>query len=157
MYVFFYFFSAEEHESMEDRTSQISSHNKQILPGLFPHTMIFQSPQTHPYCIFVSLCVPEFVLCLDASDGFLKDRVMNLPERLVQEHNYEQERFLRRLSRYRENNVGEETVVNCLDELDISPLCLGKPSCCWGTYSREELYAAFILLPIIHVLYILLP
>lgn len=81
--------------------------------------------------------MPEFVLCLDASDGFLKDRVMNLPERLVQEHNYEQEHFLRRLSRYRENNVEDETVVNYFDELDISPLYLGKPSCCWGIYSRE--------------------
>ncbi|XP_077411427.1 adenylate kinase 7 isoform X15 [Vanacampus margaritifer] len=30
----------------------------------------------------------EFVLCLDASDSFLKDRVINLPEKLVQEHKF---------------------------------------------------------------------
>ncbi|XP_044231976.1 adenylate kinase 7 [Thunnus albacares] len=90
-------FYAEDHES-EDGTSQISSYNKKIMP--------------------------EFVLCLDASDGFLKDRVMNLPERLVQEYNYEQEHFLQRLDGYREKNTEDETVVNYFDELDISPLYL---------------------------------
>ncbi|KAM8916505.1 adenylate kinase 7 isoform 2-T2 [Spinachia spinachia] len=68
--------------------------------------------------------LPDFVLCLDASDVFLKHRVMMLPERLVQEHNYELEHFQRRLARYRGNNVEDETVVNYFDELDISPLYL---------------------------------
>ncbi|XP_034419511.1 adenylate kinase 7 [Cyclopterus lumpus] len=68
--------------------------------------------------------MPEFVLCLDATDDFLKDRVMLLPERLVQEHNYEQEHFLRRLARYRGYNMEDETVVNFFNELDIVPLCL---------------------------------
>ncbi|XP_049452214.1 adenylate kinase 7 isoform X3 [Epinephelus fuscoguttatus] len=90
-------FYSEEHET-EDGTSQISLCSKKIMP--------------------------EFVLCLDASDAFLKDRVMNLPERLVQELNYRQEHFLRRLARYRENNVEDETVVNYFDELDISLLFL---------------------------------
>ncbi|KAM3595305.1 uncharacterized protein V6R79_021359 [Siganus canaliculatus] len=67
---------------------------------------------------------PEFVLCLDASDAFLKDRVMNLPERLVQAHNYEQEHFIQRLARFRENNLGEKAVVNYFEELDIPPLHL---------------------------------
>lgn len=71
------------------------------------------------------VCGTEFVLCLDASDALLKDRVMNLPERLVQEHNYEHEHFLWRLARYRENNVEDETVVNYFDELDIALLSLG--------------------------------
>ncbi|XP_076605014.1 adenylate kinase 7 [Chaetodon auriga] len=90
-------FYAEEHQS-EDGTSLISIYNQRIMP--------------------------EFVLCLDASDVFLKDRVMNLPERLVQEHNYEQEHFLRRLAVYRENNLEDDTVVGYFDELDITPLCL---------------------------------
>ncbi|KAL7379819.1 hypothetical protein ABVT39_006530 [Epinephelus coioides] len=90
-------FYSEEHET-EDRTSQISLCSKKIMP--------------------------EFVLCLDASDAFLKDRVMNLPERLVQELNYRQEHFLRQLARYRENNMEDETVVNYFDELDISLLFL---------------------------------
>lgn len=66
-------------------------------------------------------------MCLDASDAFLKDRVMNLPERLVQEHSYEQEHFLQRLARYREKNTEDETVINYFDELDITPLYLGNP------------------------------
>ncbi|XP_018553226.1 adenylate kinase 7 isoform X2 [Lates calcarifer] len=90
-------FSGEEHES-EDGPSQISSYSKKI--------------------------TPEFVMCLDASDAFLKDRVMNLPERLVQEHSYEQEHFLQRLARYREKNTEDETVINYFDELDITPLYL---------------------------------
>uniref|UniRef100_A0A671XF49 Adenylate kinase 7b n=1 Tax=Sparus aurata TaxID=8175 RepID=A0A671XF49_SPAAU len=69
----------------------------------------------------------EFVLCLDASDAFLKDRVMNLPERQVQEHNYGQEHFLRRLATYRESNMEDITVVNYFEELDISPL--NEPDC----------------------------
>ncbi|XP_037652087.1 adenylate kinase 7 isoform X2 [Sebastes umbrosus] len=90
-------FCAEEHES-EDGTSQIS--------------------------LFSKTNMPEFVLCLDASDAFLKDRMMNLPERLVQEHNYKQDHVLRRLARYRKNNTEDETVVNYFDELDITPLYL---------------------------------
>ncbi|KAL6105058.1 ak7 [Pungitius sinensis] len=90
-------FYAEEREP-EDGDTQMSSCRKKIMP--------------------------EFVLCLDASDVFLQHRVMMLPERLVQEHDYEQEIFQRRLARYRGNNVEDETVVNYFDELDISPLYL---------------------------------
>ncbi|XP_051795523.1 adenylate kinase 7 isoform X3 [Acanthochromis polyacanthus] len=67
---------------------------------------------------------PEFVLYLDASDSFLMDRMINLPERLVQEHSYEPELFLKRLARYRENSTDEETVTNYFVEMDISPLYL---------------------------------
>ncbi|XP_045919021.1 adenylate kinase 7 isoform X1 [Micropterus dolomieu] len=99
-------FYAVEQES-EDETSPISSHSKNM---------------------------PEFVLYLDASDAFLKDRVMNLPEGLVQGHNYDQDHFLRRLARYRENNVEDETVVNYFNELEITPLYLeitssNEPDC----------------------------
>nr|XP_046269451.1 adenylate kinase 7 isoform X2 [Scatophagus argus] len=57
-------------------------------------------------------------------DAFLKDRVMNLPERLVQDHNYEMEHFLRQLAIYRENSLEDETVDNYFDELGITPLYL---------------------------------
>ncbi|KAM9842537.1 adenylate kinase 7 [Aulostomus maculatus] len=67
---------------------------------------------------------PEFVLSLNAPDAFLKDRVMNLSEKQVQVHNYEQEYFLRRLALYREKNIGDETVLNYFDELDITPVYL---------------------------------
>uniref|UniRef100_A0A7N8XPZ1 Adenylate kinase 7b n=1 Tax=Mastacembelus armatus TaxID=205130 RepID=A0A7N8XPZ1_9TELE len=68
--------------------------------------------------------MPEFVLCLDASDAFLKERVMKLPERLVQKHNYEQQHFLQRLTRYRADNVEDETIAHYFEELDITPLYL---------------------------------
>uniref|UniRef100_A0A3B4ZDM0 Adenylate kinase 7 n=1 Tax=Stegastes partitus TaxID=144197 RepID=A0A3B4ZDM0_9TELE len=68
--------------------------------------------------------MPEFLLCLDASDSFLTDRVINLPEGLVQEHNYRPEHFLRCLARYRENNIEDETVSNFFVEMDITPLYL---------------------------------
>ncbi|XP_061699115.1 adenylate kinase 7 isoform X3 [Syngnathoides biaculeatus] len=57
-------------------------------------------------------------------DSLLKDRVMNLPEKLVQEHKYEQEHFLQILAKYREKNMEEESVVNYLEELDINPLLI---------------------------------
>uniref|UniRef100_A0A3Q4BSN9 Uncharacterized protein n=1 Tax=Mola mola TaxID=94237 RepID=A0A3Q4BSN9_MOLML len=88
-------FSAEEHES-EDAISPVSSYNRMIMP--------------------------EFVFCLDASDVFLKDRVMNLPERLVQELNYEQEYFLQRLAKYRGNKLENETSIEYFDEMDIVPV-----------------------------------
>lgn len=72
------------------------------------------------------MCASEFVLYLDASDAFLKDRVMNLPERLVQVQNYEQEHFLRRLATYRAKALENETVVEYFDEMDITPLYLGN-------------------------------
>ncbi|XP_061890829.1 adenylate kinase 7-like isoform X1 [Entelurus aequoreus] len=83
----------EEPES-EDRPSMVSLYNKKI--------------------------VPEFVVCLDASDDFLKDLVIKLPEKLVQEHKYEQENFLKNLSKYRETNMEEETLLKYFEELDIT-------------------------------------
>ena len=74
------------------------------------------------------------MFCLDASDVFLKDRVMNLPERLVQELNYEQEHFLQRLAKYRGSKLENETSIEYFDEMDIIPVHLGnhygKSICC---------------------------
>ncbi|KAK2825840.1 hypothetical protein Q5P01_020054 [Channa striata] len=90
-------FCVEEHET-EDETSHLSSLSKKI--------------------------TPEFVLCLDAPDALLKDRVMNLPESVVQLHNYEPEHFEQRLTKYRKINIQDENVVNYFDELDINALHL---------------------------------
>ncbi|KAK5601989.1 hypothetical protein CRENBAI_018176 [Crenichthys baileyi] len=68
--------------------------------------------------------MPEFLLCLDASDSFLTDRVINLPEEVVQELDYEPEQFLSRLAIYRGNNQEDKTVLNFFEELDVSPLYL---------------------------------
>lgn len=68
----------------------------------------------------------EFLLCLNASDSFLTDRVINLPEEVVQELNYESEQFLRRLSIYRENNQEDKTVLNFFEELNVRHVHLGN-------------------------------
>ncbi|XP_051941701.1 adenylate kinase 7 isoform X1 [Hippocampus zosterae] len=69
--------------------------------------------------------IPEFVVWLDALDSYLKDRVINISEKLVQEHKYEQEHFLQLLAKYREKNMEGESVVNYFEELDINPLLIG--------------------------------
>ncbi|XP_054231317.1 adenylate kinase 7 isoform X4 [Homo sapiens] len=64
----------------------------------------------------------EFVCALDASDEFLKERVINLPESIVAGTHYSQDRFLRALSNYRDINIDDETVFNYFDELEIHPI-----------------------------------
>ncbi|KAM5176830.1 adenylate kinase 7 isoform 4-T4 [Callospermophilus lateralis] len=64
----------------------------------------------------------EFVCSLDASDEFLKERVMNLPETVVAGTHYTQDRFLRALSNYRDINIEDETVLNYFDEIEIHPI-----------------------------------
>ncbi|XP_072546355.1 adenylate kinase 7 isoform X2 [Salminus brasiliensis] len=85
-------FTAEEDE-LTDTRSEIPPHNKKI--------------------------IPEFVFSLDATDTFLKKRVLNLPESVVEGTSYSQEKFLRRLASFRENNSEDETVLNFFDELEI--------------------------------------
>lgn len=68
----------------------------------------------------------EFVLVLDATDSFLTDRVINLPEETVQDLGYEPEKFLSRLAIYRDNTQEEKSVLNYFEELDISPVLLGN-------------------------------
>ncbi|XP_042565691.1 adenylate kinase 7 isoform X1 [Clupea harengus] len=62
---------------------------------------------------------PEFIFPLDATDAFLKDRVLHLPEKEVEGSSYTRERFPHRLSNYRDNNTEDETVLNYFDELNI--------------------------------------
>nr|XP_057933180.1 adenylate kinase 7 isoform X2 [Doryrhamphus excisus] len=80
--------------------------------------------KTSPVSLYNKKIMPEFILCLEASDVFLKERVINLPEKLVQEHKYEHENFLQMLVKYREKNTEEETVVHYFEEHDIAPLIL---------------------------------
>uniref|UniRef100_A0A3B3UC37 Adenylate kinase 7b n=1 Tax=Poecilia latipinna TaxID=48699 RepID=A0A3B3UC37_9TELE len=66
----------------------------------------------------------QFVLVLDATESFLTDRVINLPEETVQDLGYEPEKFLSRLAIYRENMQEEKSVLNYFEELDIIPVLL---------------------------------
>lgn len=83
--------------------------------------------QSFPSLTRQSPPVSECVVYLEASDELLRDRVMNLPEKVIQEHNYEQDHFLGRLSKYRENDAENDTVLQYFDEIDISPLHIGNP------------------------------
>ncbi|XP_051875089.1 adenylate kinase 7 isoform X2 [Pristis pectinata] len=65
---------------------------------------------------------PEYVFALEASDEFLKQRILNLPESVVVGTHYTQERFLRYLAHYREQNTEDETLLNYFDEIEIHPV-----------------------------------
>ncbi|XP_072720036.1 adenylate kinase 7 isoform X2 [Ciconia boyciana] len=67
------------------------------------------------------LITPEFVISLTASDEFLINRIINLPERIVAGTHYTQDRFLHSLNLFRELNTDDKTVLNYFDELEIHP------------------------------------
>ena len=88
--------------------------------------------------------MPKVVTTLDASDEFLKERVMNLPQAEVEgTHNTEEGKacvpsiavallsitqcidFKPRLDRFRDLNVEDVTVLNYFDELEIHPEHVG--------------------------------
>ncbi|OCT65035.1 hypothetical protein XELAEV_18041277mg [Xenopus laevis] len=71
---------------------------------------------------FDKTITPDFVFSLDASDDFLKNRVINLPESVVVGTHYAQDRFLRSLATFRDLNTEDETVLNYFDEAEIHPL-----------------------------------
>ncbi len=62
---------------------------------------------------------------MDANDEFLFKRIMNLPEKLVQDTHNTEEGLSRRLTEYRDNNNEENTVTNFFEEdleLDVIKL-----------------------------------
>eukprot|EP00731_Ephydatia_muelleri_P027932 Em0019g805a len=67
------------------------------------------------------LLMPETIVSLDASDDFLKTRIMNLPESKVAGTHNTEEGLLRRLALFREQNEDDVTVLNYFDELEIHP------------------------------------
>lgn len=81
--------------------------------------------------------MPAVIISLDAGDEYLKERVMNLPQAIVEgTHNNEKGKknlmwtnicavigyfsdFLRRLSLFRSQNQEDSTVLNYFDEQEI--------------------------------------
>lgn len=51
--------------------------------------------------------VPEFVLKLEASEQFLKNRIKQLPEESLENTHYTEEGMNRRLDIYNKNNISE--------------------------------------------------
>ncbi|NWW69953.1 KAD7 kinase, partial [Climacteris rufus] len=70
---------------------------------------------------FNKIIIPEFVFSLTASDEFLINRIINLPENIVVGTHYTEDQFLRSLKRFRELNTDDVTVLNYFDELEIHP------------------------------------
>jgi len=71
------------------------------------------------------LIMPKLVVSLDASDDFLRERVINLPEIVVVGTHNTDEAFSRRLTDYRAINTDEDTVLNYFDELEFHPERIG--------------------------------
>ncbi len=76
--------------------------------------------------VFDKYIMPENIFCLEASDEFLKDRVMNLPESHVAGTHNTEEGLSRRLAEYRSLNTEDDTVLNFFDEYEVHPEKLGE-------------------------------
>ncbi|NWZ63152.1 KAD7 kinase, partial [Acrocephalus arundinaceus] len=70
---------------------------------------------------FNEIIIPEFIFSLTASDEFLINRVINLPESEVAGTHYTEIQFLVNLKRFRKSNTDDVTVLNYFDELEIHP------------------------------------
>ncbi|NXS33531.1 KAD7 kinase, partial [Pomatostomus ruficeps] len=70
---------------------------------------------------FNQIIIPEFIFSLTASDEFLINRIINLPESVVAGTPYTEDQFLQSLKLFRKLNTDDVTVLNYFDELEIHP------------------------------------
>ncbi|NXM21941.1 KAD7 kinase, partial [Ploceus nigricollis] len=70
---------------------------------------------------FNQIIIPEFIFSLIASDQFLINRIIKLPESQVAGTHYTENQFLQTLKRFRKINTDDVTVLNYFDELEIQP------------------------------------
>lgn len=68
------------------------------------------------------LTVPELVIDFVATEDFLKQRMMSLPEEVVQGTHNTEEGFLRRLVQFNQMRSEEDTVIHWFDEQEIDPM-----------------------------------
>ncbi|CAL7945211.1 unnamed protein product [Xylocopa violacea] len=66
--------------------------------------------------------MPELVVSLEASDEFLKERIIQRPEREIQGTHYTEEHMMRRLREYRKRNTDDNAPLDFFDEIEIHPL-----------------------------------
>ncbi|XP_034756516.1 adenylate kinase 7a [Etheostoma cragini] len=64
---------------------------------------------------------PEHVFVLNATDDFLMNRALGLPQSVAEEMHYTQEEFVPRLTSYRQLSTAEETLLDYFNELEIHP------------------------------------
>jgi len=65
------------------------------------------------------MIMPEIVINLQATDDFLRVRVMNLPENVVANTHNTEDGLLKRLTEYSKINTEDETVTNYFDQYEI--------------------------------------
>ncbi|WAR18490.1 KAD7-like protein [Mya arenaria] len=118
---------------MRDKLLSMPCQNQGFILDGFPKTMdqakeLFQAEdddepeEAAKGGSFNKLIMPEFIVSLEATDEFLKNRIMNLPEsQVVDTHNTE-EGLVRRLEAYRSINTEDETILNYFDELEFHPI-----------------------------------
>jgi adenylate kinase len=70
------------------------------------------------------LTIPDFVFSLEASDQFIKQRIMKLPESAVAGTKNAEDALTKRLEDFRKLNTDELTVLNYFDELEIHPVII---------------------------------
>ncbi|XP_072786485.1 adenylate kinase 7 isoform X7 [Taeniopygia guttata] len=70
---------------------------------------------------FNQIIIPEFIFSLTASDEFLINRIIKLPESEVAGTHYTEDQFLQILEHFRKINTDDVTVLNYFDELEIHP------------------------------------
>lgn len=68
--------------------------------------------------------MPENLFVIEASDEFVKDRIMALPESEVAGTHNTEEGLARRLAKFRLDNTEDNTVVNYFDLLEVHPTFL---------------------------------
>eukprot|EP01112_Ceratiomyxa_fruticulosa_P007683 TRINITY_DN1992_c0_g1_i1.p1 TRINITY_DN1992_c0_g1~~TRINITY_DN1992_c0_g1_i1.p1 ORF type:complete len:657 (+),score=154.73 TRINITY_DN1992_c0_g1_i1:65-2035(+) len=79
---------------------------------------------TSPRNVRVKL-LPDYVFVLDADDEFLKERIMMLPENMLEGTNNTEESFVKRMNFYKEHNAHEDdSVLGYYDSFDVLPLTL---------------------------------
>ncbi|XP_060536666.1 adenylate kinase 7-like [Cylas formicarius] len=68
--------------------------------------------------------LPDFVISLQATDEFLFERAMNLPENQIK-GKYDEQHMIRKLNEFRINNDPENTVLNFFNDIGIHPIIMG--------------------------------
>lgn len=73
--------------------------------------------------------LPEYVIIMEATDEFLRERVLNMSEAEILARNYDQQGFVKKLATFREQNTDDKTVINFFEERDnILPINLQSNS-----------------------------
>jgi len=71
-----------------------------------------------------TLIFPSTIFSLNASDNYIKDKVMLLPEQQVIGTSNTEEEFTKRLEEFKANNTEENTILNYFDEFEVHAITL---------------------------------